>query len=256
MGSCTAPLEAPTQYFYHHGQCNSLSTCTARAIQVWAMSDTAQTGWFPWSDDDVRPPRFFTQKHTSSMLQREPLPGGSVARHWGDKPGQISPAILVLWLQVVGWRECSWYCWLLLWPLLLLYPKLQINPLSAPCSFYHLLGPRRQQRPEQIYQISSDGPLCDGKGNRFKLRCPRSCWSGSASNWKPWAGRGGSFKVLTVLLHKKDLHSGLTLELILTATMSEWVYAWESSILKADCMMKLIVLFIHREECTRCGCHV
>lgn len=42
-----------------------------------------------------------------SMLQREPLPGRSVARHWGDKPGQISPAILVLWLQVVGWRECS-----------------------------------------------------------------------------------------------------------------------------------------------------
>ena len=43
---------------------NSLSTCTARAIQVWGMSDTAQTGWFRWSDDDVRPPRFFTQKHT------------------------------------------------------------------------------------------------------------------------------------------------------------------------------------------------
>lgn len=57
---------------------------------------------------------------------------------------------------------------------MLLYPKLQINPLSAPCSFYHLLGPRRQQRPDQIYQISSDGPLCDGKGNRFKLRCARS----------------------------------------------------------------------------------
>ena len=29
-----------------------------------------------------------------------------------------------------------------------------INPLSAPCSFYHFLGPRRQQRPDQVYQIS------------------------------------------------------------------------------------------------------
>ena len=42
-----------------------------------------------------------------SMLQRTPLPGRSVAHHWSDKPGQISPGILVLWLQVVGWEECS-----------------------------------------------------------------------------------------------------------------------------------------------------
>ena len=76
MGSCNAPLETPTQYFYHHGKwrwwydgewwvhaeagfsvvpiyySHCLSTCTARATEVWGMADTAQTGWFPWSDDD------------------------------------------------------------------------------------------------------------------------------------------------------------------------------------------------------------
>ena len=60
--------------------------------------------------------------------------------------------------------------------MLLLNPKLQINPLSVPCSFYHFRGPRHQQRPDQIYQKtgSSDAIFSDGQGHHFKLRCPGS----------------------------------------------------------------------------------